>query len=226
MSSPAAPGHLRAEAHRDKSGARTVVIADDHRLVREGLRALIDADPSFRVVAEAGDTDTTIVEVTERCPDLLTLDLHMPGSATITAISELRRLSPGTSIVIVTMAHDPEYARQALRAGVAGYVLKDAPWSEVLHALRGTATGRAYIDPEIGAHLASSESPAMYEELTSRECEVLRLLALGHTNREIARLLFISVRTAESHRASIRAKLDTSSRSELVDYAREQRLID
>lgn len=209
-----------------ESGQQSVVIVDDHAVLREGLRALVNADPAFEVVAEAEDADGALREVIAHLPTTLLLDMHMPGSAALATIPEIRRLSPNTSVVILTMDPDPEFARQALHAGATGYVLKDAPWREVLQALRRAAQGETYMDPTIGARLAGREAPSAYSELTHREREVLLLLAHGHTNREIAELLFISVRTAESHRASIQRKLGTSNRAELVDYARSQRLIE
>jgi two-component system, NarL family, response regulator NreC len=203
-----------------------VVIADDHAVMRQGLSALMKADGAFRVVGEAGDVDSAIELVKQHAPTALVLDLQMPGSGALAAIGELTRLAPETAIVVLTMNDHPEFARQALRSGARAYVLKDAAWTEVLEALRQSVQGHTYVDPRMGARLAGREAPSAYVDLTDREREVLHLLARGHTNVQIAQLLFISLRTAESHRASIRRKLGTSDRSDLVDYVRAQGLLD
>jgi two-component system response regulator NreC len=216
---------VQGESHQ-QSRPSTVVIVDDHAVLRDGLRALLAADPAFEVVGEAEDAAGALELVTARRPATVLLDLHVPGADPLDAIPEMRRLSPETGIVILTMDADPEFARRALHSGASGYVLKDSPWSEVLRALARAASGGTYVDPVIGARLAGREPPTAYADLTHREREVLLLLVRGHTNREIAKLLFISVRTAESHRGSIQRKLGASTRSELVAYAREQRLLD
>jgi len=205
-----------------------LVIADDHAVVRSGLRMLLDAEEDFEVVAEAGDVTAARRYVGAHRPDVLILDLNMPGEPSLQAIPELRESSPDTQIVVLTMQHDPAYAREALRAGALGYVLKEAADSELVKAIRLAAEGRTYLHPELGARLAAEPStPAgPPDDLTEREVEVLGLIALGHTNREVGEKLYLSVRTVESHRAHIQQKLRLSTRAELVSYALEHGLIE
>lgn len=202
-----------------------IVLADDHAVVRSALRLLLDAEDDFEVVAEAGDIDATIRYVRGHKPDVLILDLNMPGGPSITAVPELRKASPETGIVVLTMQSEPAYARQAIQSGVLGYVLKEAVDEELVNAVRLAAEGRTYLQPELGARLAADpgEDP---DGLSDRELDVLRLIALGHTNSEIAEQLFLSVRTVESHRAHIQQKLRLSKRSELVRYALERGLLE
>jgi two-component system, NarL family, response regulator NreC len=149
----------------------------------------------------------------------------MPGGSGLTAIPEIRRQSPETQIVMLTMQDETSSARQALQAGVLGYILKEAASEELVKAVRLAAQGRTYLQPELGARLAA-EPAATRDDLSERETEVLRLIALGHTNNEIAKRLYLSVRTVESHRAHIQQKLNLSSRSELVKYAIERGLLE
>jgi two-component system, NarL family, response regulator NreC len=199
----------------------TVVIADDHAVVRSGLRMLLDAEEDLQVVAEAGDVPTTRRRVRAYRPRVLVLDLNMPGEDTLPAIPALREEFPDTAIVVLTMQNDPAFARQALRSGASGYVLKEAADDELVEAIRLAAQGRTYLNPELGARVAAEPvAPAgPPDDLTEREVEVLRLIALGHTNAEIGRRLYLSVRTVESHRAHIQQKLRRSTRAELVRYA-------
>jgi two-component system response regulator NreC len=201
----------------------TIVIADDHRVVRAGLRLLLDAEEGFEVVAEAGDVPTAERRVTAYRPRVLVLDLNMPGESSLTAIPRLRHAVPETEIVVLTMHSDPAFAREALRAGATGYVLKEAAETELLQAVRLAAEGRTYLNPELGARLVAEapDRPGPPDALSAREVEVLRLLALGNTNGEIASELYLSVRTVESHRAHIQQKTQRTSRAELVSYARE-----
>jgi two-component system response regulator NreC len=205
----------------------TIVIADDHQVVRAGLRMLLDAEEGFEVVAEAGDVPSTERRVTAFRPRVLVLDLNMPGESSLTAIPRLRLEAPETEIVVLTMHSDPAFAREALRAGATGYVLKEAAETELVQAVRLAAEGRTYLNPELGARLAAEapEKPGAPDDLSAREVEVLRLLALGHTNGEIAAELYLSVRTVESHRAHIQQKTRRTSRAELVAYAREHGLL-
>jgi two-component system response regulator NreC len=187
------------------------------------LRLLLDAEEGFEVVAEAGDVPTAERRVTAYRPRVLVLDLNMPGESSLTAIPRLRHAVPETEIVVLTMHSDPAFAREALRAGATGYVLKEAAETELLQAVRLAAEGRTYLNPELGARLVA-EAPARPgppDALSAREVEVLRLLALGNTNGEIASELYLSVRTVESHRAHIQQKTQRTSRAELVSYARE-----
>jgi two-component system response regulator NreC len=206
----------------------TIAIADDHAVVRSGLRMLLEAEPGFEVVAETADVPSTRRSVLAYKPDVLLLDLNMPGEKSLPAIPELQATSPRTAIVVLTMQNDPAFAREAFQAGVRGYVLKEAADAELLEAVRLAAKGETYLNPQLGARVAA-EPPAPDgppDDLTDREVEVLRLIALGHTNGEIAAQLYLSVRTVESHRAHIQQKLRRSSRAELVRYALERGLVE
>lgn len=195
-------------------------MADDHAVVRGGLRRLLDAEPDFRVVAEAGDVDETKATVAAHRPTILLLDLHMPGGGSLHALREIRDAAPATAILILTMQDDPGYAREAMLRGARGYVLKEAEESDLLQAVRSVAAGGTYLQPELGARLLGGSSP-----LTQRERDVLKLLALGHTNAETADRLHLSVRTVETHRANIQSKLGSTSRADLVRHALESGLI-
>lgn len=205
----------------------TIVLADDHQVVRAGLRMLLDAEAEFKVVSEAGDVSLTERRVAAYRPDVLVLDVNMPEGSSIHAIPRMRAAAPDTHIVVLTMQNDPELARQALRAGATGYVLKEAAEAELIQAVRLAAEGRTYLNPELGARLAAElpAGPGAPDDLSPREIEVLRLIALGHTNGEIAAHLFLSVRTVESHRAHIQQKTGQTSRAELVSYARRHDLL-
>ncbi len=205
-----------------------IVIADDHRVVRTGLGLLLEAEDGIEVVAEAGDVDGTLRAVLGHKPDVLVLDLNMPGTQTsLEALPVVRERSAHTATVVLTMQEDPEYARHALRAGALGYVLKEAADVELVEAVRRAADGQTYLNPSLGARLATaSEQPAgAPDDLSGRELEVLRLIALGHTNAEIGEQLFLSVRTVETHRAHVQQKLGRSTRAELVRYALDHGLL-
>jgi len=202
--------------------AITIVLADDHAVVRSGLRMVLDREAGFEVVSEAGDAETAVRTVLGHKPRVLILDLNMPGELTsLEAIPRVAEVSPDTGVVVLTMQEDPEFARQALRAGAAGYVLKEAADDELVEAVRRVAAGDTYLNPSLGARLAAAppEPAGPPDDLTEREVEVLRLIALGHTNAEIASQLYLSVRTVESHRAHIQQKLGRATRAELVRYA-------
>jgi two-component system response regulator NreC len=212
----------------ERSGAgTTIVIADDHSVVRSGLRMLLDAEPDLEVVAEAGDVDAARRYVRGHRPAVLILDLNMPGEPSLEAIPGLCEEFPGTKIVVLTMQDDPAFAREAMRAGALGYVLKEAADAELVEAVRTAAGGGTYLHPRLGARLASEPDRNVESDgLTDREREVLSLIALGHTNSEIAKQLYLSVRTVESHRAHIQQKLGLQSRAELVRYALDNGLIE
>jgi two-component system, NarL family, response regulator NreC len=203
----------------------TIVLADDHTVVRNALRLLLDAEPGFEVVAEAGDVDTAVRYVRGHKPTVLILDLNMPGRSSLDAVPDIRAASPQTEIVVLTMQNEPAFARRALQAGVRGYVVKEAADAELVQAVRSAAAGDTYLQPALGARLAAGDG-GDGEELSERERDVLRLIALGHTNAEVAEQLYISIRTVESHRAHIQQKLSLSSRAELVRYALERGLIE
>ena len=209
----------------DNGDSITIVLADDHAVVRSALRLLLDGEPGFEVLAEAGDAETATRYVLGHKPNVLVLDLNMPGRPSLEAIPDIRAASPQTEIVVLTMQSEPAFARSALKAGVRGYVLKEAADSELVQAVRSAAAGDTYLQPSLGARLAS-EPEGPEDDLTDREREVLRLIVLGHTNAEIAEQLFLSIRTVESHRAHIQQKLGLSGRSELVRYALDRGLIE
>jgi two-component system response regulator NreC len=206
----------------------TIVLADDHSVVRSGLRMLLEAEPDIEVLAEAGDMDAARRYTLGHKPTVLVLDLNMPGGSSLETIPKIPELSPDTSVVVLTMQEDPAFAREALRAGARGYVLKHAAGTELVQAIRTAAGGGTWLNPELGARMAATpDGPTgALAALSERELEVLRLIALGHTNNEIAEQLCLSVRTIESHRAHIQQKLGVSTRSELVRYALEHDLID
>jgi len=197
--------------------------------VRAGLRLVLGEDPDFEVVAEAADVDGALRAVLGHKPDVLVLDLNMPGELTsLEALPAVAERSPGTKTVILTMQEDPEYARRALRAGALGYVLKEAADAELVEAVRRAAVGGTYLNPALGARLATTPERSVEPPggLSGREAEVLRLIALGHTNAEIGQKLYLSVRTVETHRAHIQQKLGSSTRAELVRYALDHGLLD
>ena len=206
----------------------TIVIADDHAVMRDGLRLLLDAEDDLEVVAEADDADGAVRAVDEHRPSVLILDLNLHGTLGTDALPALRERSPRTAVVVLTMQDDPVIARRALKAGVLGYVLKEAAGTELVRAVRVAATGGTYLQPELGARMATLDAAGEHpvDELSAREVEVLRLIALGHTNREIAEQLVLSVRTVESHRAHLHQKLRCASRADLVRYALERRLLE
>jgi len=203
-----------------------IVIADDHSVVRRGLRQLLENEAGLEVVAEADDIDSARRYTRGHRPDVLVLDLNMPGGSTLEALPEIREESPDTRIVILTMQNEPAYAREALGAGVLGYVLKEAADTELVEAVRRAAAGDTYLNPRLGARVAAAPPPGPPDGLSERELEVLRMIALGHTNAEIASSLFLSVRTVETHRAHIQQKLRLASRAELVRYALDHGLIE
>ena len=206
----------------------TIVLADDHQVVRSGLSVLLQADGRFEVLGEAGSVAATIDAVLACRPRVLVLDLNLGGESSLDTIPQLRAQVPETQIVVLTMQEDPAFARASLRAGAVGYVLKDAADSELMSAVLLAAEGRTFLNPQLGARLASQppEEEGRRDRLSPREIEVLTLIALGHTNGEIASSLFVSVRTVESHRAHIQQKVGLTNRAELVAYARDRGLLD
>lgn len=189
---------------------------------------LLEAEPGFEVVAEASTAEDALRYVRAHRPSVLVLDLNMPGRPSLEVLPEVREVVPQTQVVVLTMQEDPAFAREALRAGAVGYVLKEAADEELLQAVRLAAAGETYLNPRLGARLAA-EPPVPAgppDDLTDREVEVLRLIALGHTNTEIAQRLYLSVRTIESHRAHIQQKIRRTSRAELVQYALEHGFVD
>ena len=202
-----------------------VVIADDHAVVRRGLRQVLDGEEGVEVVAEAPDLTSARRYVRGHHPDVLVLDLNLPEGLSLEAIPGIRAEFPGTQIVVLTMQNEPAYARQALASGALGYVLKEAAESELVEAVRRAAQGDTYLNPRLGARVAAEPPPGPPDGLSDREVEVLRMIALGHTNAEIAEQLYLSVRTVETHRAHIQQKLRLGSRAELVHYALDHGLL-
>ena len=202
-----------------------MILADDHAVVRSGLRMLLDSESDFEVVAEASNIEDARRYVRGHHPKVLVLDLNMPGGSSLEAIPAIREESPDTEIVVLTMQQEPAFAREALRAGALGYVLKEAADDELVQAVRLAAAGESYLNPKLGARIASEPPPGPPDDLSEREVDVLRLIALGHTNAEIGEKLFLSVRTVETHRSHIQQKLMLSTRSELVGYALERGLM-
>jgi two-component system, NarL family, response regulator NreC len=202
-----------------------IVIADDHAIVRRGLRQLLEGEEGFAVVAEADDVDSARRYLRGHHPQVLVLDLNMPGESSIDAIPKLRKEFPETQIVVLTMQNEPAYARSALSAGVLGYVLKESADAELVEAIRAAVAGELYLNPRLGARVASEPPPGPPDGLSERELEILRLIALGFTNAQVAEELFLSVRTVETHRAHIQQKLGLSDRAELVRYALDRKLV-
>ncbi|MFN8223094.1 MAG: response regulator transcription factor [Gaiellales bacterium] len=207
-----------------------VVIVDDHTVVRSGLKLLLDREGDIEVVAEAGTADEGVRAVRLEKPDVVLLDVVMPGRSGLDAAPQILDAAKSTRILVLSMQDDPSYVREAFASGASGYLLKEAADTELVQAIREVAAGGRYVHPTLGARLAQAEVEASRraadDPLSDREHEVLRLLALGHTNQEIAKKLFISVRTAETHRAHIMQKLGLGTRAELVRYALANGMLD
>ena len=207
-----------------------VLVVDDHAVVRTGLRRVLDAEPDIETVGEAPNAERAVFEAMAHKPDVVLMDVVMPGKSGIEIIPTLQQNAPQAKVLVLSMQDDPRYLREAFDAGASGYVLKEAADTEVVDAVRAVAAGERYVHPALGARLVEAEAAerrrAEEDPLSEREREVLRLLALGHTNQEIAKLLYISVRTAETHRAHVMQKLRLSSRAELVRYALSEGLLE
>jgi DNA-binding NarL/FixJ family response regulator len=207
-----------------------VVVVDDHAVVRSGIRLLLDRESDIETIGEAGSAQEAVFEVRAKRPNVVVLDVTMPDASGIEVTPKLLHESPDTKVLVLSMHDDPRYVRDAFAAGASGYVLKEAVDSEVVTAVRQVAAGDHYVNPALGARLVAADARARAEAeadpLSEREREVLRLLALGHTNQEIAKMLYISVRTAETHRAHVMQKLRLNTRAELVRFALEHGLIE
>lgn len=206
-----------------------VLIVDDHAVVRAGLHLLLDAEDDIETVGEAGDARQAIFEARSTKPDIVLMDVVLGDESGIDLTPELLHEQPQARVLVLSMQDDPRYVREAFAAGARGYVLKEAADTELVTAIREIARGGSYVHPALGARMAAADAAAAdaaeHDPLSDREREVLRLLALGHTNQEIAEMLFISVRTAETHRAHIMQKLRLETRAELVRYALAQGLL-
>jgi two-component system, NarL family, response regulator NreC len=200
-----------------------VLIVDDHAVVRSGIRLLLAQEPDIEPVGEAGTGREAVFEARALKPDLILMDVVMPDQTGLDVLPTLIHEHPDVKVLLLSMQDDPRYIREAFAAGASGYVLKEAADEEVVSAVREIADGGRYVHPALGARMVAAEAAeraaADADPLSDREREVLRLLALGHTNQEIAETLYISVRTAESHRAHIMQKLRLGTRAELVRYA-------
>ena len=207
-----------------------VLVVDDHAVVRSGLRRLLDAESDIETVGEAPNAERAVFEAIDAHPDVVLMDLVMPEKSGIEGMPAVLQAVPDAKVLVLSMQDDPRYVRAAFEAGASGYVLKEAADTEVVSAIRAVASGERYLHPSLGAKLIAAEAEdrrrAEQDPLSEREREVLRLLALGHTNQEIAKQLYISVRTAETHRAHIMQKLNLSSRAELVRYALVEGLLE
>lgn len=200
-----------------------ILIADDHRVVRTGLRMLLESHPDFEVVGEASSGPETVQKAQELRPELVILDLSMPDG---NGLLYLHQLSEMTRVLVLTMHDDPAYVRQVIQAGGSGYVLKEAADVELFSAIRAVLSGQTYIYPTLAAKLVEEKAGGERKSvpLSPRELEVLRLVALGHTNQEIALQLNVSVRTVETYKTRICEKLGVYTRSEMVRYALEHKL--
>jgi two-component system response regulator NreC len=207
-----------------------VLIVDDHAVVRSGLRKVLESADGFEVVGEAGDMRNAVFEARAQQPDVILMDVVMPGASGIEATPAVLKEVPGAKVVVLSMQDDPRYVREAFAVGASGYVLKEAADTELVQAIREVADGGRYVHPALGARMITADAEerrrAEDDPLSEREREVLRLLALGHTNQEIAKMLYISVRTAETHRAHIMQKLRLQTRADLVGYALERGLLE
>ncbi|MHB1243312.1 MAG: response regulator [Gaiellaceae bacterium] len=207
-----------------------VLIVDDHAVVRSGLKLLLDAEPDMEAVGEAENGSRALFEAIELKPDVVLMDLVMPEAGGLESMPTLLQSVPDTKVLVLSMQDDPRYVREAFAAGASGYLLKEAADVELVAALRAVAAGERYVHPTLGARMVAADATARQraetDPLSEREREVLHLLALGHTNQEIADMLFISVRTAETHRAHIMRKLGLSTRAELVRYAIAEGLLE
>lgn len=221
------PPHALGDSHdasqpMSASAPLTIAIADDHAVVRDGLRMMLEAEADFAVVGEASDLEETHALLRDTTPRILVLDLHMGRTLSVSKLSMLRAASSSTAVVILTMDDDPAFAQQAWSAGAEGYVLKESSRADLVRAIRTVSKGGRYLDPAIGGWALAGESAAV---LTERELEVLRLVALGHTNSEIAKQMYLSPRTVETHRTNLQRKLGVSGRPELVRYALQRGVI-
>jgi DNA-binding NarL/FixJ family response regulator len=210
----------------------TIVLADDHRIVRQGLRALLASEADLEVIGEADDGREALELVRRLSPDVLVLDLMMPGLNGLEVARQLPRQSPGVRVVVLSMYDDEGFVLEALANGVSGYVLKDSNSSDLIHAVREVAAGRRYLSPPLSdraieAYQQRAKVGTMdkHETLTTREREVLQLSAEGHTNSEIAARLGISTRTAETHRSRVMHKLGLHTQSDLIRYAIRRSII-
>jgi DNA-binding NarL/FixJ family response regulator len=211
-----------------------IVLAEDHTILREGLRALLTADPDFEIIGEAADGREAVRFVEKQIPDLILMDLSMPRMTGMDAIREIKKRYPQTKIIALTVHKTEEYLRTTLQAGADGYVLKDATHEELMMAVESVLKGKTYLSPGVSGrviegYLEGKESqmpPSTLGLLSQREREVLKLIAEGYKNKEIATDLCISLKTVEKHRANLMKKLDLHNAAALTAYAIEQGLVE
>jgi DNA-binding NarL/FixJ family response regulator len=202
-----------------------ILVTDDHTVLRTGLAALLEREEDMTAVGQAATADQAVIKARDLQPDVILLDVVMPRKSGFAALPELRKVAPEARVIILSMQTSPSSIRQALNSGAAGYVAKHASETDLLDAIRRVAAGSRYVDPELGGDLVVSDAASLTEPISERERDVLVLLTLGYTNQEIAAMLFISVRTVETHRAHIMQKLELKTRAELVLYALAKGLI-
>jgi two-component system response regulator NreC len=209
-----------------KSDRIRILLADDHVTVRHGLKLLIDGQPDMIVVAEAGDGSSAVQQALELKPDVVVMDISMPGTNGLAATRTLKEKRPNAAVVTLTRHGDDAYLQELLRAGVDAYVLKQSAPTELLHAIRAAAGGGQYVDSTLTARVTAAfvgregkRVTRSGESLTEREAEVLRLIASGYSNKEIANRLSLSVKTVETHKANAMRKLDLNGRIDIVKYA-------
>jgi two-component system, NarL family, response regulator NreC len=197
----------------------TVLLVDDHALFRAGVRHRLDAEPDITPLGEAGTADQAVIKARALQPNLVLLDLLLPRKSGLDAIPEILAVSPSSRVLVVSSQTAPSSVRRAISAGASGYVPKRASDNQLIEAIRRVAKGERYVDPELGAQLVVADDEPALDPLSERERDVLHLLALGYTNHEIGKKLFISVRTVDTHRAQIMRKLRLETRAELVLFA-------
>lgn len=208
-----------------------VAVCDDHAVVRSGLRRILETENGIEVVGEAGSVAEAVALAAKLTPDVFVMDLGLPDGSGIDATAQLLRVSPETRVLVLTVHDDVAYLRRAFDAGAVGYLVKEAADLELVLAVRQVADGQQYVHPKLGAALLAPNAPNARPrgpggELSEREVEILRLIALGLTNTEIGEQLFVSVRTVETHRAHIQQKLGLRTRAELTAFARQAGILE
>ena len=203
-----------------------ILLVDDHAVLRSGLRLLLEREEGLEPVGEAGTAEDAVRSLPRLRPDVVVIDIEMPGIGGIDGTERIKERAPGARVLVLSMHDRPQDVRRAFDAGADGYLPKAAADEDLVRAIRAVASGERYVHPSLGAALAApAASAGPIDELTEREREVLRLLALGHTNQEIAEQLIVSVRTVESHRAHVMAKLRVTTRAGLVRAALDAGLL-
>jgi DNA-binding NarL/FixJ family response regulator len=206
----------------------TVLVVDDHDVVRQGIRAFLEAQPDLRIVGEATSGEEAVRLTQEHIPDIVLMDLAMPGMSGIEATREVKRVSPRTQVVVLTSYHDDEYIFPALRAGAISYTLKDVHRGELVETIRKAAQGESVLDPRVATRViqevrkAKQSIPPAFADLTERELEVLHLIAEGHSNSAIAEKLVLSEKTVKGHVSNILSKLHMADRTQAAVFAWQQ----